>query len=321
MYETGSELIVIESSFSSLNPHGFHHVAYTDWGNSANPHVVMCVHGLTRNGRDFDCLARALQSHCRVVCPDVVGRGRSDWLEHKEDYTFRQYQVDAAALIARATDARGRSVLPRWARAAPPEVDGMVDWVGTSMGGLIGMLLAGQPHAPIRRLVLNDVGPFIPWAALIRLKGYLTGSQTRYASLGEVEDMLRDACSQWGPITDEQWHHLALHTARQLDDGSWQLACDPAVGVATAWGWNPDAKVGNRNLMGLEIWSIWEAIQCPILVLRGMESEVLRRDTLERMCAIKPATEVVEFPGIGHAPSLMAQDQIAVVREFLLRPA
>jgi pimeloyl-ACP methyl ester carboxylesterase len=309
---------MIESSFWSLNPHGFHRIAYTDWGNAANPHVVLCVHGLTRNGRDFDYLARTLQSQCRVVCPDVVGRGRSAWLEHKEDYTFRQYQIDAAALIARTTDWHGRSVLPRWARSAPADVDGKVDWIGTSMGGLIGMLVAGQPHAPIRRLVLNDVGAFIPWAALIRLKGYL-GNQTRYASLDQVERALRDACAEWGPITDEQWRHLANHSAERLEDGSWQMVCDPAVGVATAWGWNPDAKVGNRNLRGLEVWSTWEAIRCPTLVLRGADSEVLDAHTIERMRSSGPPTEIVELPSIGHAPSLMAQDQIEIVREFLSR--
>jgi len=311
---------MIESSFSSLNPHGFHQISYTDWGSPANRHVVVCVHGLTRNGRDFDYLARALQSQCRVLCMDVVGRGRSTWLQHKNDYTFRQYQVDAAALIARATDGHGRSVLPRWARPAPGELDGKVDWIGTSMGGLIGMLVASQPGAPIRRLVLNDVGPFIPWSALIRLKGYL-GAQTRYGSLQDVELALRDACSQWGPITDEQWQRLAAHSARQLDDGSWQMSCDPAVGVATAWGWNPDAKVGNRNLMGLELWSAWESIRCPTLVLRGANSEVLRRDTVERMRASGPPTHVAELPDIGHAPSLMAQEQIEIVRDFLLRTA
>jgi pimeloyl-ACP methyl ester carboxylesterase len=311
---------MIQSNFSSLNPHGFHRVAYTDWGNAANPHVVLCVHGLTRNARDFDELARGLKPRCRVVCMDVVGRGGSAWLEHKDDYTFRQYQADAAALIARATDPHGRSVLPRWARSARGDVDGKVDWVGTSMGGLIGMLVAAQPHAPIRRLVLNDVGPFIPWAALIRLKGYL-GSQTRFASLQEVERALREACAQWGPITDEQWRRLALHSAQPLEDGAWQMACDPAVGVATAWGWNPDAKVGNRNLRGLELWSVWEAIRCPTLVLRGADSEVLDRDTVGRMRGSGPPTEVVELAGIGHAPSLMTRDQIEIVREFLLRPA
>ncbi|HTO44709.1 MAG TPA: alpha/beta hydrolase [Burkholderiales bacterium] len=309
---------MIQSSFPSLNPHGFHRVAYTDWGNPANPHVVLCVHGLTRNGRDFDYLARTLQSDCRVVCMDVVGRGRSDWFQHKDDYTFRQYQHDAAALIARATDPHGRSVLPRWARSAPAGVDGKVDWIGTSMGGLIGMLIAAQPNSPIRRLVLNDIGPFIPWAALIRLKGYL-GSQTRYASLEDVERGLREACAQWGPISDEQWRHLALHSVRKSENGSWEMACDPAVGVATAWGWNPDAKVGNRSLMGLEVWSVWEAIRCPTLILRGVDSEVLQRDTVERMCRSAAPVEVVELPGIGHAPSLMTQSQIETVRDFLLR--
>ena len=311
---------MIKSSFSSLGPHGFHRIAYTDWGNPTNPRVVLCVHGLTRNSRDFDPLARALKSRCRVVCMDVAGRGRSDWLDHKEDYTFKQYQADAAALLARVTDSRERSILPRWARSSNADLDGKADWVGTSMGGMIGMLIAAQPHAPIRRLVLNDVGPFIPWAALIRLKGNLSG-QTRFASLQEVEQALRVACAQWGPLSDEQWQHLTLHSARQLEDGAWQMACDPAVGVATAWGWNPDAKVGNRNLLGLELWSVWEAIRCPTLVLRGGESEVLERDTVERMRGSGPPTQVVELAGVGHAPSLMAQDQIEIVREFLQRPA
>jgi pimeloyl-ACP methyl ester carboxylesterase len=311
---------MIESGFWSLDPHGFHRISYTDWGNAANPHVVLCVHGLTRNARDFDDLAQALKPRCRVVCMDVAGRGRSDWLEHKDDYTFRQYQADAAALIARATDLRGRAVLPRWARSARGDVDGKVDWIGTSMGGLIGMLLAAQTGAPIRRLVLNDVGPFIPWPALIRLKGNFA-NQTRFSSLQEVESALRVACVQWGPITDEQWRRLARHSAQPLEDGIWQMACDPAVGVATAWGWNPDAKLGNRNLRGLELWSVWEAIRCPTLVLRGADSEVLDRDTVERMRSSGPPVEVVELTGIGHAPSLMTADQIDIVRQFLLRPA
>ena len=137
----------------------------------------------------------------------------------------------------------------------------------------------------------------------------------------EVERALRDACAQWGPITDEQWRHLAAHSAQRLEDGTWQMACDPAVGVATAWGWNPDAKMGNRNLRGVEVWSTWQAIRCPTLVLRGAESEVLDADTIERMRSSGPPTEVVELAGIGHAPSLMAEDQIEIVREFLMRTA
>ncbi len=309
---------MIESSFLSLGPHGFHRVAYTEWGSASNPHVVLCVHGLTRNGRDFDYLARALGKPCHVVCMDVVGRGRSDRLANRNDYTFRQYQTDAAALIARVTNARAHSVLPRWAQAAPlADMDGKVDWIGTFMGGLIGMLVAAQPNSPIRRLVLNDVGPFIPWGALIRLKGQF-GKITRFGSLEEVERALRESCAEWGPLSDEQWRHLVLHSVQQLEDDSYQLACDPAVGVATAWGWAPDAKVGNRNMMGLELWSVWEKIRCPTLVLRGADSEVLQPDTIKRMVDSGPPTKVIELAGIGHAPSLMADDQIEQVVEFLV---
>jgi pimeloyl-ACP methyl ester carboxylesterase len=309
---------MIESSFRSLDPHGFHRIAYTEWGAASNSHVALCVHGFTRNARDFDDLARGLQRHIRVVCMDVAGRGRSEWLEHKDDYTFRQYQVDAAALIARATNTREPSLLSRLALAAPPvDMEGQVDWVGTSMGGLIGMLVAAQPSSPIRRLVLNDVGPFIPWASLIRLKGNFA-NPTRFDSLDAVEQALRAACVQWGPLSDAQWRHMAAHSAQQLDDGTYQLACDPAVGVATAWGWSADSKLGNRNMMGLELWSVWDAIRCPVLVLRGARSDVLESDTIRRMLTSGPPTRVVELEGIGHAPSLMVAEQIDIVRDFLL---
>jgi pimeloyl-ACP methyl ester carboxylesterase len=305
---------MIEDHFLGLGPHGFHRIAYTEWGSAANAHIVMCVHGLTRNSRDFDALAQALQRRCRVVCMDVAGRGRSDWLKNKADYTFRQYQTDAAALIARVTNPRAQSAPAQWLQAWKETPDAAVDWVGTSMGGLIGMLLAAQPHSPIRRLVLNDVGPFIPWAALMRLKGNLAAPK-RFASLAAVEAMLRQACAQWGPLSDEQWRHLAEHSVQPADDG-FVLACDPAVGHATAWGWSPDSKLGNRNLVGMELWSVWQAVQCPTLVLRGAESEVLTADTVARMRE-RPRTTVVKLPRIGHAPSLMAPDQIALVQEFL----
>ena len=157
-------------SLHCLGPRGFHRIVYREWGNPASRHVVVCVHGLTRNGRDFDYLARALARRCRVICPDVVGRGDSDWLENRSEYTFSTYQSDAAAMLARASGSGQAS----WLDRLRGNGETRLDWVGTSMGGLIGMFLAAKRNSPIRRLVLNDVGALIPWSALFRMKGYIT---------------------------------------------------------------------------------------------------------------------------------------------------
>jgi pimeloyl-ACP methyl ester carboxylesterase len=304
-------------SFSSLGPHGFHRIAYTAWGDRASPRRVLCMHGLTRNARDFDWLARALQRDSHVVCMDAAGRGASEWLEHKPDYTFRLYQADAAALVARITGpaSGGRA----WFSGNPAAADATVDWVGTSMGGLIGMLLAAQPRSPIRRLVLNDVGPFVPWSALMRFKSNLMMRST-YPSIEHAEAVLRQSCAAWGPITEEQWAHLVQHSILRTEDGEYTFACDPRIADATAWGFSPDARVGTRNLLGLELWSVWANVRCPVLILRGKDSEVLPPETVEQMQRREARTEVVEFDGVGHAPALMAADQIAVVRRFLSSP-
>src|SRR4029077_14036369 len=191
--------------FHALGNGSFHRIAYTDWGNAANPHIVLCVHGLARNSRDFDYLPAALAADCRVVCMDVAGRGASDWLESKSEYTFATYQRDAAAMLARASARAGN----RWFARTPP-APAQVDWVGTSMGGLIGMFLAAKKNSPIRRLVLNDVGALVPWSALFRMKGYITRGRS-FASQAEVEAYLREVCAPFGPLTDEQWRHLARH--------------------------------------------------------------------------------------------------------------
>ncbi|MDE2358887.1 MAG: alpha/beta fold hydrolase [Betaproteobacteria bacterium] len=176
-----------QQSFLSLGPDGFHRIAYTEWGDARNAHVVLCVHGLSRNSRDFDPLAEELETRYRVVCMDVVGRGDSDWLADKSGYSFSTYLSDAASLIARVTTPVTGGLLDSLhARLGGSRPAARLDWVGTSMGGLIGMLLAAKPGSPIRRLVLNDVGPFVPWDALISLKGHV-GSETRFAS--EVETL------------------------------------------------------------------------------------------------------------------------------------
>lgn len=270
-----------------LGPHGFHRVRYTEWGDAANPHVVVCAHGLTRNGRDFDPLARALASDYRVLCPDVVGRGLSDWLSHPQDYGYPLYLSDMAALVARSGAAR-------------------VQWVGTSMGGLIGMMLAAQPNSPIERLVINDVGPLVPKTALERLAGYV-GRTGPFADIRQLEAHLRNVLAPFGPLSDAQWSHLALHSTHRNADGSLSLAYDPAIASAFSSG----------DLQDVVLWTLWDAVRCPTLVLRGMESDLLRADTAAQMTQRGPCAQLLTFAGIGHAPALMADDQIGAIVEFL----
>jgi pimeloyl-ACP methyl ester carboxylesterase len=277
-----------------LGPGGFHRVAYTDWGAEAAPRVVLAVHGLTRNGRDFDRLAAALSAGpsagFRVVCPDVVGRGRSDWLAVSAHYTYAQYMADLTALMARLGVAA-------------------VDWIGTSMGGLLGMMLAAQPNTPIRRLVLNDVGPLVPRQALLRIASYV-GQDPHFATLEALEAYLRQTYAAFGPLTDADWRHLAINDHRRREGGGFGLCYDPKIGEPFKQGVDRD----------VDLWSSWDAITCPVLVLRGAQSDVLRPDTLAEMQRRGPPVSVASFSGVGHAPALMAEDQIAVVRQWLERP-
>src|SRR6266850_1376340 len=299
-----------QESFRALANASFHRIAYTDWGSASNPHVVVCVHGLARNSRDFDFLAAALTPRCRVICMDVAGRGESEWLGDRSYYTFATYQSDAAAMLARA------SAPPR--RLFGGRAETKLDWVGTSMGGLIGMLLAARPGSPIRRLVLNDVGPLIPWSALLRLKGYITRGK-RFENLDEVEAYFRDVCASFGPLTDAQWQHLAHHGVRPAADGGYELRYDPKIGEGLHGHVDPEFPLGPDLLRGIDLWSVWSRLEMPTLVLRGAESDVLRPTTVHEMKERKPDVEVAEFPGVGHAPALMSRDQIRVVKEFLLR--
>ncbi|HSO06993.1 MAG TPA: alpha/beta hydrolase [Pelomicrobium sp.] len=292
----------------SPGPGSFHRLAYTDWGAPGSPRVAVCAHGLTRNGRDFDALARALEDDYRVICPDMPGRGRSDWLDDPERYGYPLYVADAAALLRRITHAGAASFwrrLGRWLAGRPRIAQ--VDWVGTSMGGIIGMMLAAQKHSPIRRLVLNDVGPVVPARALNRLGDYV-GRDPHFASLDALEAYVREVYRTFGPLTDNQWRHLAAHSYRRTADGRYAPNYDPAIGRAFA-------KPFERDL---ELWPVWDAIRCPVLVLRGADSDLLTRDTVRRMQERGPGARLVEFAGIGHAPALMAADQVRPVREFLL---
>ena len=309
----------LQGSFLSLSPGGFHRIAYLDWGKHAAAQVVVCVHGLSRNSRDFDFLARDLARSCRVICPDVVGRGDSEWLSDKSDYSFSTYLSDAAALIARITAPAPPASFGTFRRRKAATGPSQIDWVGTSMGGLIGMLLAAKRGSPIRRLVLNDVGPFIPWSALYRLKGYVAGGGA-FRDIAAVESYLREACAPFGPLTGEQWHHLAEHSAAAAEDGRFHMRYDPAIGDSMRVSApDPEFPLGPNFLAGIDLWKTWAEIRCPTLVLRGADSDVLSHETLAQMQALRPGVEALELPGIGHAPALMSYDQIAAIREFLLR--
>jgi len=275
-----------ESTVLCAGPGGFHRIAYADWGAPGNG-TLLCVHGLTRNGRDFDRLAGALEDSFRVVCPDVAGRGRSDWLADPAGYANPLYVADMVTLLARL----GAET---------------VDWVGTSMGGIMGMLAAAMPGTPVRRLVLNDVGPFIPKAALARIGDYV-GKDPHFDDVAGVEDYLRTVHASFGDLTDGDWRHMAEHGARRLDEGGYGLAYDPAIGNAFKGAPLPD----------VDLWAFWDAIQCPVLVLRGAESDLLPAETAGEMTRRGPKATLVEFEGCGHAPALMAPDQIAAVREWL----
>ena len=263
-------------------------MAYVEWGDTANDRVLLCVHGLTRNGRDFDFLARALADGWRVVCPDVAGRGRSERLAHAEDYALPTYAADMLTLIAHLGVAQ-------------------VDWVGTSMGGLIGMLMAGQPGSPIRRMVLNDVGPVVPADAMRRIGEYV-GRAPAFASRAEAERYVRLVCAPFGRLEEAQWQHLVEHGTRRREDGGYELVYDPAIGEP----FRTLAQAGD-----IDLWPVYEAIRCPVLVLRGADSDVLTHETLAAMAQRGPRARTAEFVHVGHAPALMAPDQIAVVRAFL----
>lgn len=273
------------------DPHGLHRMAYTEWGDPGNPRVLVCVHGLTRNGRDFDDLARALAGHYRVVCPDVAGRGRSDWLAVKADYGFPVYVADMVTLIARL------------------DVE-EVHWVGTSMGGIIGMLLASQSATPITRLVLNDVGPIITAVSLQRIGQYV-GRAPRFADFAAAEAYIREVGAPFGALTDAQWRHLTAYSVRAMDDaqGGYAMVYDPGLGDAFR-----DAPI----TADIDLWPVYDAVRCPTLALRGAQSDLLEGVTFAAMAARGPRARTVEFAGVGHAPMLMDPAQIAVVRDFLL---
>lgn len=283
-----------QRSVRCLSPTGFHDMAYVEWGDPANPRALVCVHGLTRCGRDFDELARSLCGEYRVVCPDVAGRGRSDWLGDKSLYGMPQYAADMAALLARL------------------DVEA-VDWLGTSMGGIIGMSLAVLDKTPIRRLILNDVGPVITAASIARIGEYV-GKAPRFDDMAQAEVFIRFVSAPFGPLTDAQWRHLTEHSVRTAADGKVELRYDPGLAEPFRQAMAEGPNAGKD----VELWPLYDAIRCPVLAIRGAQSDLLTPETHRAMAERGPKARLAEMPGVGHAPMFFDPAQIAVVRGFLL---
>ena len=282
---------------------GGHRMAYWQWGNPQAGHIIVCVHGLSRQGRDFDVLAKALVAQggdrIRVVCPDVVGRGQSDWLKDPMGYQIPTYAGDMLALLAELKPVT-------------------LDWVGTSMGGLIGMVIGAQPDtalpAPVRRLVLNDVGPTIQWQALQRIGQYL-GNAPRFSSLAQAAQAMWAISTSFGPHTPEEWLALSAPMVKPMTDvqGGVTLHYDPAIAV-------PFRALTKESATASEavVWQLYDTIRAKTLLLRGADSDLLSGETAQAMTARGPKARLVEFAGVGHAPTLVAADQVALVADFLL---
>lgn len=271
------------------SPKGLHCIAYLEWGDPKNERVLVCVHGLTRCARDFDALAAALSGRYRVVCPDVAGRGASEWLADPMLYQLPQYLSDMVTLIARL------------------DVES-VHWLGTSMGGLLGMALAAQPGTPVQKLVINDAGPVITKVSLERIATYV-GMAPLFPDIATAEKYVRAVNATFGPHSDAEWRFLTEVVVRSNADGTLRLHYDPKLA---------EPFRANMPEKDLELWDLWDAIGCPTLVLRGAQSDLLTRATCDQMAGRGPKARVVEIAGVGHAPTLMHEGQIRIVREFLL---
>ncbi|PKO85825.1 MAG: alpha/beta hydrolase [Betaproteobacteria bacterium HGW-Betaproteobacteria-12] len=278
-----------QQTVQCLSPSGLHRMAYTEWGDRHNPRVLVCVHGLTRNGRDFDALAEAMSGHYRVICPDVVGRGQSARLRDPAGYAVPQYVADMVTLIARLGVER-------------------VDWVGTSMGGLIGMALAAQEGTPVGRLVLNDVGPVITVEALHRIATYV-GMDPTWNTFAEALAYVKLVSAPFGPLTEAQWWTLTENSVGQRADGRWGFLYDPQIAAPFK------AAFADQDI---DLWPVYERITGPTLAIRGAASDLLPRATWQQMGERGPRAVLAEIADVGHAPMFFDEAQISVVREFLL---
>ncbi len=274
-----------------INSKSYHNIFYQDWGSEDSKETLFCLHGLTRNSHDFDAIANRLggtRKKRRIICPDTVGRGRSDWLPDHEDYQIQQYNMDITVLAARLGCEK-------------------FDLLGTSLGGMMGMVLAAMKNSPVKRLIINDIAPEVPNTAMSRLGRYLH-LDPYFNNLDEVEQYIRKTLAPFNPMTDEDWAHYAKTSSRPDGDG-FRLAFDPDI----------SNTYGRRYwyLMYFNLWKYWVQIKCPVLILRGKDSDFLSEHLLERMLRKLPQAEAIEFEGTGHTPTLNAPEQIDPIIKWL----
>ena len=272
---------------TSCSVGGLHKIAYVEWGSKDNPNVLICSHGLTRNKHDFDTLAESLLATYRVICFDLPGRGESDWLSNKMAYDYNQYTVDALMLIARSGVEK-------------------VDWLGTSMGGLLGMALSSMPNSPIKKLIINDVGPYLAKEALMRIAEYV-GQQPSFNSSDELGAYIRTVYAGFGELTEQQWNNMLTHGQRTLENGQFTLNYDPDISKVFV-----DKPHDDINL-----WPVWETITQPTLVIKGENSDLLTQDTANKMIVTGPKAQLITIPNTAHAPALMNDGDIQQVKNWL----
>lgn len=280
-------------SVQCLSPAGLHNMAYKQWGDPHNPNVLVCAHGLTRVSGDFDVLARAMCETHRVICPDVVGRGRSDWLRDPRYYVPSQYVSDMITLLARL------------------EAE-TVDWLGTSMGGLIGMGIAALAGNPVRKLLLNDVGAILNTVALNRIGEYLA-LPVRFVVFDDAVQYVKAISLPFGAHTDEEWRKLAADVLLQDSDGQWIFHYDPGLAIPFK-ALTPESVAQNAATLA----ATYDAVTCKTLVVRGAESDLLTRDVAQAMTREGPKATLIEIPGVGHAPTFVHADQIAIAKDFFV---
>lgn len=287
----GADMLMQIHQVMGIDSQAFHNMVYYEWGDSNNPKVLLCVHGLFRNARDFDNLAQVLSSHYRVICPDMVGRGLSDKLSNPKDYSILTYLSDITSLLAQLGVTE-------------------IDYLGTSMGGMIGMVMAAMKNSPIKKLVLNDIGPFVDTKALQRIIAYgKEGSTQVFETLGEVESYFKKNYTSFIQLRPEQWQHLAACGVWQMPNKHYQLAYDPKI--------IENVILATQN--NAPQWALWSRLQCPVLLLHASLSDVLSDATVAKMRRLQPTLKTVDFSGITHPVSLIKKDEIELVEQWLIR--